>query len=91
MTSKIQGYCNIVGYLEVVQQEGKDIRVLRTRGTELYEAKDQFDAFADGRLVNPTMKKIMDGIEQAQASRLDEVAERRTTAKRAPTRRRAAK
>lgn len=58
MSTKIQGYMNIVGYLEVVHQEGKDIRVLRTAGTNRFEAKDQFDAFAKGRLVDPTMDKI---------------------------------
>jgi hypothetical protein len=89
MTSKIQGYCNIVGYLEVVIQNGEGIRVLRTRGTEDYEAKDQFDAFDDGKLVNPTMPKIMRRIEEARASRTstDEVTSRRT-AKRAVSRRR---
>jgi hypothetical protein len=88
MSTKIQGYCNIVGYLEVVHQEGKELRVLRTRGTELYEAKDQFDAFDEGRLVNPTMSKIMSKIDSARAARTDEVATRRT-ARRAGARRKA--
>jgi AAA domain len=88
MSTKIQGYCNIVAYLEVVVQEGKNIRVLRTEGSENYEAKDQFDAFPNGRLVNPTMEKIQNGIDAARASRIDEVASRRTS-KRAPVRRRA--
>jgi hypothetical protein len=87
MSTKIQGYCNIVGYLEVVHQEGKPIRVLRTMGTEMYEAKDQFDAFEGGRLVNPTMKKFMDKIEEIRAGRKDEVAARRI-AKRPAGRRR---
>jgi hypothetical protein len=70
MSQKFQGYCNIVGYLEVVHQDGKEPRrVLRTQGTEQYEAKDQFDAFPNGRLVDPTMPKIMAAIESAQKKR----------------------
>jgi len=71
MTTKIQGYCNIVGYLEVVHDKktGKNRRVLRTRGTEDYEAKDQYDAFPDGRLWDPTLEKIDAHIQAVQNER----------------------
>lgn len=77
MSTKIQGYMNIVAYLEVVHQDGKKPRrVLRTQGTERYEAKDQFDAFGEnGRLVEPTMEKIEAAI---AASRQGRGARRRT-------------
>lgn len=86
MSTKIQGYCNIVAYLEVVMQDGKEIRVLRTRGTETYEAKDQFDAFDEGRLVSPTMPKIMDRITEARTDNVRQIPKRS-----APVRRRANK
>jgi len=38
MSTKIQGYMNIVAYLEVVEQDGAERRVLRTAGTHAYEA-----------------------------------------------------
>jgi len=58
MSTKIQGYMNIVAYYEVVMVEGEERRVLRTRGDERFEAKDQFDCFKNGRMVDPTMEKI---------------------------------
>ena len=69
MSTKIQGYMNVVGYLEVVHQDGKaPRRVLRTAGTERFEAKDQFDAFLGGRLVDPTMERFEAAIAEARAS-----------------------
>jgi hypothetical protein len=84
MSTKIQGYMNIVGYLEVVTDDkGKNRRVLRTHGTERYEAKDQFDAFGeDGRLVDPTMPKIEEAIEAARASRRNGTRPKRGSARR---------
>lgn len=70
MTTKIQGYMNVVAYMEKkeIGKEGdkKIARVLRTEATETYVAKDQFDAFDSGRMVNPTMPKIMAAIEAAK-------------------------
>jgi AAA domain len=86
MSTKIQGYMNIVGYLEVVDQKDGPRRVLRTHGTDKFEAKDQFDAFAKGRLVDPTMTSIEAAI---AASRNGRVGTRRRT-KRRPTKRAAA-
>jgi AAA domain len=63
MSQKVQGYMNIVAYLEVViDKDGNERRVLRSRGTEQYEAKDQFDAFQDGKMADPTIEKIEDAI-----------------------------
>lgn len=72
MTTKIQGYMNVVGYLEKAQVKDKDsdtkkiVRVLRTEATDTYVAKDQFDALKDGKMVNPTMPKFMAAIEAAR-------------------------
>jgi AAA domain len=70
MSTKIQGYCNIVAYLEVVYDKKTETnrRVLRLRGTDDYDAKDQYDAFPNGRLVDPTMKKINEAIEAAKSA-----------------------
>lgn len=66
MPLKFCGYMNLVAYYQVKKQDGKDVRVLRTNLTENYFAKDQFDAFQNGRLVAPTMPKILEKIEAAR-------------------------
>lgn len=63
MAEKVCGYMNMVCYLEVRKnKEGKQYRVLHSQATEDYYAKDQYDAFTDGKLINPTMPKIMEAI-----------------------------
>jgi AAA domain len=74
MPSKCCGYMNIVAYMEV--KEGK--RVLRTQSTERYYAKDQYDAWPDGRIIEPTMTKISNAIRAS----LPETAQRRVTRRR---------
>jgi hypothetical protein len=66
MPAKLCGYMNIVAYLEI---KG-DKRVLRTRATETYYAKDQYDAWANGRVVEPTMDKIDAAIAAARPKAL---------------------
>jgi hypothetical protein len=87
MSTKIQGYCNIVAYLEVVIDKNtkEPRRVLRFRGTEDYEAKDQYDAFPSGRLVDPTMPKIEEAIAEVQATNIAKTRPKKA----ASTRRRA--
>lgn len=86
MAPKICGYMNVVAYLEIKQ--GK--RVLRLEETEDYFAKDQFDAFGKGRLVDPTMPKIMAAIDASRPGGKTNTA-RRTPAKRGARRRRTSK
>lgn len=65
MASLHAGYMNIVGYYHKAKIGGKDdVRVLRTESTPRYYAKDQFDA-TGGRVVNPTMPKIIDLIDKS--------------------------
>lgn len=87
MPEQTCGNMNVVAYLEIVKREGKaDMRVLRTRPSNRYYAKDQFDAFGDdGRLVNPTMPKISKAIKAARGQR---PTRRKTTTRRRATRRR---
>jgi hypothetical protein len=83
MSNKLCGYMNIVAYMEIKQSK----RVLRTRETEEYYAKDQFEAFKDGKMVEPTMPKIMKAIETARASRMSARTSTTTTTKRRTRRR----
>jgi hypothetical protein len=59
MSPKICGYMNVVAFMDV-NDKGK--RVIRTTATDRYYAKDQFDAFPNGRMIEPTMPKIMTAI-----------------------------
>jgi hypothetical protein len=95
MSTKIQGYMKIVGYMEVVpanqNTSGKPRRELRTAGTERFEAKDQFDAFPNGRLVDPTLEKIESAIASVRQTHGTTTHPRRAVAKKAAVRRPAAK
>jgi len=67
MAEKMCGYMNAVAYLEVRRNKaGKRYRVIHTQATEDYYAKDQFDAFEDGKMINPTMAKIMAAIDKTR-------------------------
>lgn len=71
MATKVCGYMNLVGYLQVVARaNGQEGRVLYTkpfaRGPQsapVY-AKDQYDCLPEGRLLNPTMAKLLAAINQ---------------------------
>lgn len=66
MAPKLCGYMNLVTYLQVEEGDNGDVkrRVLHSHGTDRFYAKDQFNAFGDkGRVVNPTMPKIMKMLE----------------------------
>jgi hypothetical protein len=96
MTTKVQGYMNVVAYYEKTTRKkpgGKDderevVRVLRTEDHENYVAKDQFDAFPKGRLINPTLPQIEAAIASARPKT---TVTRRKTATKRPARRRVAK
>lgn len=63
MSIKICGYMNIVAFLDV---NSKGTRILRTQATDTYYAKDQFDAVPEGKLVSPTMPKLLELIEKSR-------------------------
>lgn len=68
MSAKICGYMNIVAYLRVVKtKQGGEARVLTARASDRWYGKDQFNAIPDGRLVNPTIPKLMSLIEGSSA------------------------
>jgi len=70
MAEKVMGYMNMVTYLEVREKKnnGGTYRVLHSQASEDYKAKDQFDALENGKLVEPTMPKIVKLIKAAQGT-----------------------
>lgn len=59
MTEKFCGYCNMVGFLEVIEEDTKFRRLHFAENARFY-AKDHFDAFLpDGYLDEPTIPTIM--------------------------------
>jgi hypothetical protein len=64
MATKICGYMNVVGYMRPVKDKktGNYRRVLSVELTERWYGKDQFNAFPNGRMVDPTIPKIMAAI-----------------------------
>jgi AAA domain len=79
MAEKICGYMNLVCYLEVRERRnGTRYRAMYSQATEDYYAKDQFDAFEGGKMLNPTMKKVVEAI-NANAPK---PARRRTSSRR---------
>jgi hypothetical protein len=71
MSQKIQGYMNIVAYLEKKRNDqGKVTRtVLHTDESENWVAKDQFNALAGqkGRIIRPTVPELMKFVDAARA------------------------
>lgn len=66
MSPKFCGYMNQVLYMEVAKVGEEERRVIRTNASERYYAKDQYDIASNGRIVNPTMPKIVAAIEKAR-------------------------
>lgn len=87
MASKMCAYTNIVGYMhwEKVGRSGTEARVLSLDSTSEFYAKDQFNTTDNGRMVNPTMTKIAEGIVAHNKAKSP------ATTKRAPARRRPTK
>lgn len=67
MSAKFCGYMNVVAFMEVATISEKRRRVLRLDATERYYAKDQFDMTDNGRVLDPTMPKVMELIEASRA------------------------
>jgi hypothetical protein len=63
MSPKLCGYTNLLCFMERAGKQGR--RVLRSQADPRYYAKDQFDAFKDGILWDPTMPKVVDLIEKS--------------------------
>lgn len=78
MATSICGYMNMVGYMRpAIDKRTKKRRiVLSVELTERWYGKDQFYAFPDGRLVDPTIPKLMAAIERGGSTRSSGTATR---------------
>lgn len=65
MPNKMCGYMNIVAYMRVTE---KKRRVLHTSATEHYYAKDQYDCLPDGKMLDPTMPKLIAAINKSRGA-----------------------
>jgi hypothetical protein len=93
MANKFCGYMNIVAYYEVaaIKRGGSTTRerVLRFTETEEYFAKDQWDAVPNGRMISPTMPRIIEAIDAKRPKPQGAVRKSSIASKRAAARRRA--
>jgi hypothetical protein len=83
MASKLCGYVNLVAYYGWARIKGADgpKRVLRTQSSEKFYAKDQYDALTakSGRMVEPSMPRLIEAIEQSPRRNVREGTPRRGT------------
>ena len=90
MSEKICGYANIVAFMEIIEDDDDNtIRRFHTRESSRWYAKDQYDAFADGYVDNPTLPQLMQLVEKSRGGRKPAAPKRgRGTTKTTTTRRR---
>jgi len=80
MTEKLSGYCNMIGFLEVMENDEQKWRRLHVAENSRFYAKDQYDAFLPkGYTDNPTIPKIMAAAEKARGKPLGTVGQGRVT------------
>lgn len=58
MATKLCGYMNVVGFLEVKTKEEETYRLLSLNSTGRFYAKDQFNAYPSGRVKNPNIDAL---------------------------------
>lgn len=68
MAAKISGYMQMVGLMRMSGKSGR--RVLDFNRTPDYSAKDQHNAFKDGRLWDPTIPKLLAAVESSRKKRV---------------------
>lgn len=70
MSEKICGYMTMVGYMEKLRSPTtkREYRQITFNETEDFYAKDQYDAFPNGRFVDPTLPKLLAAVEAAKSS-----------------------
>jgi hypothetical protein len=79
MAPKVCGYMHIVGYIDVT---AKGTKVMHTKESNKWYAKDQFHCFPKGYVASPSVKKFVDTI----ASRGKQQANNRSTPGSVPVR-----
>jgi hypothetical protein len=84
MSTKMCGMMKLVCYMErVKKKDGSYVRVLRWAENEDYYTKNQVHLPSDGKLINPTMPKLLDLVEQHRPGKTSTTT---TTARRRPRR-----
>lgn len=78
MPDKICAYMGIVGFMYARRAEGRTEIGIRTRKDSKHYAKDRFDAFPSGRLLNPTVPDLQKAVE-AKLPRTKTASTGRTT------------
>lgn len=87
MPEKVCGSMNMVGYMHVkkIKRKGEskatEHRVIEFNVSDRYYAKDQFDAFPNGRLVDPTLPAIEKAVKAARARDAAATPKKKTTTK----------
>lgn len=66
MATKMCGYMNVVAFMTKTR---KGTRILYTEASKGHYAKDQFDAFPDGKLLRPTVPEMMKLITRKRGGR----------------------
>lgn len=99
MAPKVCGYMNVVAFMHWADvgrgDKKRQVRVLDMNSTSKYYAKDQFDAVEGGRMIQPTMPKLVEAITssskfkaevkkntRATLARASSIGQKRTTTKR---------
>lgn len=89
MPSKIAGYCNMVGFLNLMEEDDQQWRRLQFKENGRFYAKDQYDAFLPNGFIDitektaPTIPRIMAAVEKARGKGLgDQTGRTPTTAAR---------
>lgn len=70
MSEKVCGYMNLVGYMEKKKSKssGREYRQINFNETEDYYAKDQYNTFANGRVVDPTLPSLTEAVLTAKGA-----------------------
>lgn len=88
MVQKICGYMNVIGYLQLKQEDAnKPYNRLNVRESPYWYAKDLYDAFPEGYIDNPNMGEFTKAIEAAYAGQQPKPAQRGQTRSQAQARR----
>lgn len=70
MTEKLTGYTNMMGFLEIMENDKQKWRRLHFAENSRFFAKDQYDAFPKGYTDNPDIAKIMKAVEAVRGKPL---------------------
>ena len=81
MSEKICGYMTQVGYMQKKRSKstGREYRVIDFYETEDFYAKDQYNAFEKGRLVDPTLPKVLAAVDAVRGKKPAPAGKRRRT------------